>query len=91
MRHPEDKAMVKTPLSLTEMSDNCAMYSAKLVASSSKLSKLLSSPRLLGSPDTAMFLKLLMPDDMIRTKKKISCQRKRKLYLKGNSQPLNSY
>lgn len=70
MRHPPDKAMVKTPLSLTEMSDNCAMYSAKLVASSSELSKLLSSPRLFGSPETAMLLKLLMPNTMLWTKKR---------------------
>lgn len=44
MREPPDKATVKYPRSLTELSESCATYSAKSVASSSYVSKILMSP-----------------------------------------------
>lgn len=43
MREPPDKAMAKMPLSFTQASDISAMYSAKSVLSSSKLSWILST------------------------------------------------
>lgn len=54
MSEPPVKAMVKTPLSLTEISESCDIYSAKSVASSSKLSKIRDSLLLLGSPVAAI-------------------------------------
>jgi hypothetical protein len=43
MMDPPDSAIVKHPRSFTEISDNCATYSAKSVANSSENSKILSS------------------------------------------------
>ena len=55
MSDPPVKAIVKTPRSLTEISESCAIYSAKSVASSSKLSKIRDSLLFLRSPDAAIF------------------------------------
>lgn len=55
IRDPPDKAMVKHPLSFTEFSDSCDMYSAKSVASSSALSKILNSLLIFGPPQADIF------------------------------------
>lgn len=54
MSDPPDKAIVKHPLSFTEISDNCATYSAKSVANSTELSKIRNSPFFLASQEVAI-------------------------------------
>lgn len=54
MMDPPDRAIVKHPLSFTEISDNCATCSAKSVANSSENSKTLSSVFFFASKGTVV-------------------------------------